>query len=137
MLNSLIHDRGRGPEIVGTRVTVFNLLPEFLDPAMTELRIASLYSLTPEQVAAARAYIFQHADTVFAQHLQIEQKLEQGNPPEVIEQAKRSQTSLLTFKQWLARQQSSTQAAPRTSKAPPVPTFQEWIAEQESKTSQG
>ena len=32
----LIHDRGRGPEIVATRITVYNLLPYFLDGAVTE-----------------------------------------------------------------------------------------------------
>src|SRR5437879_4760919 len=36
MANDLIHDRGRGPEIVGTRITVYNLLPHFLDPTATE-----------------------------------------------------------------------------------------------------
>lgn len=29
MSNELMHDRGRGPEIIGTRITVYNLLPYF------------------------------------------------------------------------------------------------------------
>ena len=53
MANNIIHDRGRGPEIVGTRITIYNLLPEFLDPSVTEASLCELYELTPEQVAAA------------------------------------------------------------------------------------
>ena len=37
MTTDLIHDRGRGPEIVGTRITVYDLLPDFLDPRVTSV----------------------------------------------------------------------------------------------------
>src|SRR4051794_24070519 len=36
MATELIHDRGRGPELVGTRITVQDLFPYFLDPTATE-----------------------------------------------------------------------------------------------------
>ena len=52
--NKMIHDRGRGPEIVGTRITVYNVLSYFLDPADTEDSIATLYDPTARQVTAAR-----------------------------------------------------------------------------------
>jgi uncharacterized protein (DUF433 family) len=51
----MIHNRGRGPEIAGSRITVYNLLPYLLDAAVTEDSIAACYDLTTEQVAAARA----------------------------------------------------------------------------------
>jgi hypothetical protein len=35
MATNLIHDRGRGPEIDGTRITVYNLLSDLLDPTAT------------------------------------------------------------------------------------------------------
>lgn len=54
MDESLIHDRGRGPEIAGTRITVFHLLPYFLDPSATEAYICRVNNLTAEQVSAAR-----------------------------------------------------------------------------------
>src|SRR5215218_1730825 len=57
MSAKVIHDRGRGPEIAGTRITVYNLLQSFLDPKVTEEEICRVYELTPEQVAAARAYV--------------------------------------------------------------------------------
>jgi uncharacterized protein (DUF433 family) len=67
MTSELIQDRGRGPEIAGTRITVYNLLPSFLDPSVTETEICRIYALTVEQVASARAYVLGHADTVLAQ----------------------------------------------------------------------
>ena len=80
MATDLIHDRGRGPEILGTRITVFNLLPHFLDPTATEAYICRLYELSPQQVAAARAYVLNNPDTVLSEHLEIERKIAAGNP---------------------------------------------------------
>ena len=75
----LLHDRGRGPEIRGTRITVYNLLPHLLDPTATEDYIARVNQLTPDQVASAQAYILNNPDTVLAEHLRIEQKIAAGN----------------------------------------------------------
>src|SRR5206468_4699250 len=83
MATDLIHDRGRGPEILGTRITVFNLLPHFLDPTATEAYICRLYELSPQQVAAARAYVLNNPDTVLSEHLEIERKIAAGNPAPV------------------------------------------------------
>lgn len=55
MGSDLIHDRGRGPEIVGTRITVYNLLPYFLDETATEAFLCRPYKLTPAVAYAARA----------------------------------------------------------------------------------
>jgi uncharacterized protein (DUF433 family) len=107
MTTDLIHDQGRGPEIVGTRITVYNLIPHFLDATATEASICQTYGLTSEQVAAARAYILNHADTVLAEHLAIEARMSAGNPPEVIEQAKRTHATFQNFKDWLARRQQA------------------------------
>src|SRR5690242_2511774 len=96
METDLIHDRGRGPEIAGTRITVYNLLSHFLDSAMTEGAIGRLYELTPEQVAAARAYVLNNLDTVLAAHLKIEERMAAGNPPSVIEKAKATHAAFLS-----------------------------------------
>jgi uncharacterized protein (DUF433 family) len=101
----LIHDRGRGPEVVGTRITVYNLLPHFLDPTATEAYICQMYDLTPEQVAAARAYVSNNSEVVMAEHLRIEARMTAGNPPEVIEQAKQPHAAFLSFREWLAERQ--------------------------------
>jgi uncharacterized protein (DUF433 family) len=140
MATDLIRDRGRGPEIVGTRITVYNLLPYFLDPTATEEYICSVNKLAPEQVAAARAYVLNHADSVLAEHRKIEERLAVGNPPEVIAQAKETHARMLKFRDWLAarEQAAANQEAaesPRPDNPPrsaAFPTFKEWLAEQES-----
>jgi uncharacterized protein (DUF433 family) len=145
MAADLIQDRGRGPEILGTRITVYNLLSDFLDPTATEASICRIYDLTPEQVAAARAYILNHPDTVLAEHLRIDARMSVGNPQEVIEQAKQTHAAFMSFKEWLVqRQQAAAQesAAETTSESGPkgsngFPTFREWVAERESRSVKG
>ncbi len=128
----LIQDRGRGPEIAGTRITVYNLLPYFLEPSMTEEEICRVYHLTLDQVAAARAYILNHPDTVLAEHLRIEERLAQGNPPEVKQQAERARSTFERFKEWQSRRDAAN-AAEGHAEGPldTFPTFREWLADQE------
>ena len=141
MSNDLIHDRGRGPEIRGTRITVYNLLPHFLDPTETEAYISQVYELTAEQVAAARAYVLNNPEEVLAQHLKIEARMAEGNPPEVIEAARVTHTTFLNFKNWLsereragAHEQNAEIASGRgRNGSNQFPTFKEWMAERESR----
>lgn len=139
-MSELIHDRGRGPEVDGTRITVYNLMPYFLEPSATEEQIAIANSLTVQQVAAARAYVLNHPDEVLQRHLEIERKIAAGNPPEVAEQARRTHELFLTFKEWLREQQrtapSPAPESPATG-ASPVPAFREWLSEQAPQTPQG
>lgn len=107
-MSDMIHDRGRGPEIVGTRITVYSLLEHFLDPTVTEDLLCRLYELTPEQVAAARAYVLNHVDSVLAEHLDIEARLAAGNPPEVIERAEKTRAAFLSFRRWLAEREQAS-----------------------------
>lgn len=140
MSSELIHDRGRGPEIVGTRITVYNLLPYFLDGAVTEGSIAGLYDLTVEQIAAARAYALNNAEAVLKRHAEIEARMTAGNPPEVIEKLERGRGRFLQFKEWAANraqaeaQQVATGKPVSTSKV--FPTFQEWLARQPSQIAE-
>jgi hypothetical protein len=48
MAIDLIHDRGRGPEVKGTRITVYNLVPHFLDPTATQAYICRVEEQTTE-----------------------------------------------------------------------------------------
>lgn len=145
MTSDLIHDRGRGPEIVGTRITVYNLLPHFLDASTTEAAICRIYELTPEQVAAARAYVLNNPDTVLARYLDIEARMAVGNPPEVIERANQTHATFLRFKDWLAKHRQTEAeedaqepaSAGRKNGSEHLPTFQEWIAQQESMPEKG
>lgn len=134
MTTDLIQDRGRGPEIVGTRMTVYNLLSDFLDPTATEASICRIYGLTPEQVASARAYVLNNPDTVLAEHLKIETKMTAGNPPEVIDKAKQTHAAFQSFKEWLTNRQRADAQLPGSSAGATngFPTFREWVAAQES-----
>jgi uncharacterized protein (DUF433 family) len=75
-----IIDRGRGPEIAGTRITVYTIL-EYADWHHTAL--AALLDLSSEQVLLARAYIDAHRAEVMAEYEKIMQRIRRGNPPEV------------------------------------------------------
>ena len=145
MSAELIHDRGRGPEIVGTRITVYNLLPYFLDATATEELIGRVHELSPAQVAAARAYVLSHPDEVLAQHLKIEARIAAGNPPEVIEEAKRTQALFLKFRDWQAQHETHAQRATIEAQdqepaerearlATRLPTFEQWLAEQPNQS---
>ena len=107
MADELIWDRGNGPEIAGTRVSVYTLLPYLLDPTVTEAVISDIYELTPEQIAAARAYVLNNAEPVLTRHLEIEERMAAGNPPEVAERARQTRAKFLTFKEWLLNRQQA------------------------------
>ena len=131
MAPTVIHDRGRGPEIVGTRITVYNLLTSFLDPTATEAEICRIYDLTLEQVAAARAYVLGHPETVLAEHLKIEQKMNVGNPPEVIAQAERAKSIFRSFREWQAEREAEVLTEENALPGPDqLGTFREWLARQ-------
>jgi uncharacterized protein (DUF433 family) len=134
MATEVIKDRGRGPEIEGTRITVFTLLPDLLDPQTTEASICQSYNLAPEQVAAARAYILRNPDLVLDRHVEIETGLETArNPPEVVEKTEETRRTLLRFKDWLAERDSARPvgASPESPGAgtESFPTFAEWLAQ--------
>ena len=98
MSNGFIYDRGCGPQIAGTRITVFNLIPYFLEADTTEATICKIYNLSPGQVAAARAYVLNHFDDVMAVHRKIEARNAAGNPPEVVEQMRRTHVAFETYR---------------------------------------
>jgi uncharacterized protein (DUF433 family) len=140
----LLHDRGRGPELVGTRITVYNLLPDLLDPEVTEAQVCRIYNLTPAQVAAVRAYILNNPDTVLARHLEIEERMAAGNPPELVERMQKMHETFQRFKAWAAEEQkeiASDKIAEAATGKPQTrvsfPSFRDWLASQESHPAEG
>jgi uncharacterized protein (DUF433 family) len=80
--DDFIHDRGRGPEIKGTRITVYDVLDYVLqgwDPA----RIAMFFRIGSRQVEAAVGYIRENKLDVLSEYLQMLEREVQGNPPEL------------------------------------------------------
>jgi len=120
-----------GPEIVGMRITVYNLVPYFLDPEATEQSIADSYELTVEQVAAARAYVFAHFDKVMARHREIEERNARGNPPEVLAIAEQSRARFQLYREWYALHLQSANGHADHSPSQLMADFQEWAASRE------
>jgi uncharacterized protein (DUF433 family) len=84
-----ILDRGRGPELAGTRITVFDVIP-YLRLGWCEASIAILFSLSTDQVRTLVEYIEQHKDEVMTENAKIEARIAHGNPAEIEEQLRNS-----------------------------------------------
>jgi len=65
-----IIDRGRGPEIAGTRITVFDVM-DYLKDGWHRDRIAALFLLSSRDVQAAIDYIAAHRDEVEVEYQRI------------------------------------------------------------------
>jgi uncharacterized protein (DUF433 family) len=77
-----IVDRGDGPKINGTRITVYTIL-EYLIGAWSKERIAELLNLNEAQVQAAIDYIEEHDLEVLRTYVKILERIRRGNPPEI------------------------------------------------------
>ncbi len=82
MLEAKIIDRGRGPEIAGSRITVFDVL-DYLEEGWDSVQIALFFRLSTRQVNAAVRYIEEHKDEVMAEYQKILDRCARGNPPEL------------------------------------------------------
>jgi uncharacterized protein (DUF433 family) len=75
-------DRGDGPKIAGTRITVYTIF-EYLRAGRTRDYIAAALFLSSAQVQAAMDYIRDHEAEVNAEFERIMARIRKGNPPEV------------------------------------------------------
>lgn len=78
-MSARIIDRGRGPEVEGTRVTVYRIMDYVREGSSAE-RMAAELDLTAEQVQAALAYIAGHRAQVEEEYEKILQRVRQPNP---------------------------------------------------------
>jgi uncharacterized protein (DUF433 family) len=77
-----IINRGRGPELEGTRVTVYRIM-DFVRENSSADRIATELHLTAEQVRAALGYIAAHRSNVETEYDKILQRVQRQNIPHV------------------------------------------------------
>jgi uncharacterized protein (DUF433 family) len=89
-----IIDRGRGPELAGTRIRVFDIIP-YLRAGHSPTWIAALLRLSTPEVEALVRYIEEHRDEVMAENQKIEERIARGNPPEVEARLRDSPTHVL------------------------------------------
>lgn len=88
-----IIDRGRGPEIKGTRITVYDII-DYWRANWHHTAIASLLGLSSDQVLLAIQYIQDHADEVLPKHDRDVARAIAGNPPEIEQRRKHSRALL-------------------------------------------
>src|SRR5262249_14189572 len=77
----LIFDRGRGPEIVGTRITIYRIM-DFLKYKYSLSDIAKELDLTDVQVSAAVEYIQEHREESERQYRLIMERMKPQIVPE-------------------------------------------------------
>jgi uncharacterized protein (DUF433 family) len=82
MLEAKIIDRGRGPEVAGTRITVYDVL-DYHKAGMHRDLIADTLELSSQQVEVAIRYIDEHRDEVMADYTEMLARDARGNPPEL------------------------------------------------------
>jgi uncharacterized protein (DUF433 family) len=100
-----IIDRGRGPELAGTRITVFDVLP-YLQADWQPASIALLLGLSTSQVLAVMEYVEEHWEAVMATNQKILDRIARGNPPEVEAKRQASRAKLQALRAELERQRS-------------------------------
>src|SRR5438874_4738252 len=88
-----IHDRGRGPELKGTRITVYDVVYYHFKGRSPE-RIAEILRIPLAGVEALLDYFEHHREAVLEWHNKIEERNARGNPPEVEEKLKASRAKL-------------------------------------------
>ena len=82
MREARIVKTGRGPEIAGTRITVFDVI-EYHSAGRHRDMIATILSLSSDQVEAAIRYINNNHDEVMADYKKNLERIRRGNPPEL------------------------------------------------------
>jgi uncharacterized protein (DUF433 family) len=93
----VIIDRGSGPQLARTRITVYDLIP-YLEASESANYIALVLGLSIAEVQALIQYIEEHKDEVMAVHRRIEERIAKGNPPEVEAKLRASHAKLLALR---------------------------------------
>lgn len=100
-----IIDRGRGPEVEGTRITVYDVM-DYVVAGDEPEAIAAALRLDPEQVHAALRYIGAHRAEVEVAYRAIMERLRQPNPEWVTAGAARNWEELRDRRRTRAREAS-------------------------------
>ena len=121
----LIRDRGRGPELVNSRITVFDLLPNLMDPRQTDADILAWYpTLDAHQLAAVRAYALEYAERLLPEQREWEARPHPRNSPEVEarmrEARPRIRARMRVHQAWLSAREQAPDGTFR-------PTLDEWF----------
>lgn len=101
-MNNGIIDRGRGPEIAGTRITVYDIW-DYARVGHHHTYIAAVLGVSSRQVLLALDYIDKHKEEVLADYQEILDRVNRGNPPEVLAKLEQSRAKLQAFREQLEK----------------------------------
>ena len=107
-MNAIIINRGRGPEIAGTRITVYDIW-DYAREGDHHTYIAAVLGLSSTQVQAALDYIEAHKEAVLANYQKILDRAKVPYSPEV--QAKVDAIHAKYEKLWADRRKKAQEAA--------------------------
>src|SRR6266498_4008029 len=102
-MHSAIINRGRGPEIAGTRLTVYDIM-DYYQQGWHHSLIAATLRLSSAQVLEAIRYIDAHREEVMANYQKLLDRCARGNPPEIQAKLDRIRTECQAL--WAARRQA-------------------------------
>jgi uncharacterized protein (DUF433 family) len=97
-----IINRGRGPELAGIRITVYDIIP-YLQAGHGPTYIAAVLGLSTDEVKALMQYLEEHKEEVMAENRKIEERIARGNPPEIEAMREQSHAKLLAYREELRR----------------------------------
>lgn len=93
-LNASIVEGERGPQIAGTRITVYSIL-DFLKEGWHHTRIAVFFRISSAQVLAAAKYIEDHKEEVEKDYQRILQRSKDRKNPPAVEALRRQSRAKL------------------------------------------
>ena len=85
LLAPLIHDRGRGAEFIGTRITINDLFPYLQSGSFTDETICEVLRLSPKQLAAGKDYIAANMEEVTAENARIDERIRRATAEQSLE----------------------------------------------------
>lgn len=98
-----IHDRGRGPEIKGTRITVYDVM-DYYTQGWDAHRIVTALPIGTDEAQCAIDYIRSHREEVEANYRRIVARAEEGNPPEIEARLAANRPKFLAWKEKVIRE---------------------------------
>jgi hypothetical protein len=107
IINDLMYDRGRGPELRSCRITVYDLIPYLESPTYSDELVFQAWPLVSRaELDALKRYIAENREEVMAVHWKIEERIRRGwtaqDTPEFRERMRQARERVEKFRKWIA-----------------------------------
>jgi uncharacterized protein (DUF433 family) len=107
IINDLMYDRGRGPELRSCRITVYDLIPYLEHPeTYSDAKMFEAWpTVTQAELDALKQYIADHREEVMAVHRTIEERIRREwaaqDTPEFRERMRQAHERVEQFRKWI------------------------------------